>query len=60
MTILKELKKEVKELEQKPVKKCIVCGKKAVFCMRGIPQNAYCKACAEKYFKFLNYLEKLK
>jgi|GEM_PF-2364023 len=38
---------------------CIACGKKAEYCMRGLPKNTYCKACAEAYFKFLNYLDRL-
>ncbi|MFH1506687.1 MAG: hypothetical protein ABIE94_06940 [archaeon] len=60
MTTLKEVKKEANALEQRPEKKCMVCGSKAVFCMRGLPKNSYCKDCAEDHFKFLNYLEKLK
>ena len=59
MTILKEVKKEAKALEKKPEKKCIACGGKAEFCMRGVPKNTYCKDCAEEYLKFLSYLEKL-
>jgi hypothetical protein len=39
--------------------KCIVCGAKAEFCMRGIPKNTYCKDCAESYFGLLEYLDKL-
>ena len=38
---------------------CIICGKKAEYCMRGLPKNSYCRKCAEAYFKFLNYLDKL-
>lgn len=38
---------------------CIICGKKAEYCMRGLPKNTYCRECAEAYFKFLNYLDKL-
>jgi len=38
---------------------CIICGAKAEYCMRGIPKNTYCRKCAEAYFKFLNYLDKL-
>ena len=38
---------------------CILCGKKAEFCMRGLPKNTYCRKCAEAYFKFLNYLDKI-
>ncbi|MBD3209590.1 hypothetical protein GF367_04215 [Candidatus Woesearchaeota archaeon] len=47
------------EEEARPEKKCIVCGKEATHCMRGLPNNTYCKQCAQEHFKFLNYLEKL-
>jgi hypothetical protein len=40
-------------------KTCIVCGKPAEFCMRGIPENTNCKPCAKDYFKLLTYLDKL-
>ena len=40
-------------------KKCLVCGEIAEYCMRGLPNNAYCKECAQNYFKLLSYLEKL-
>ncbi|MBN1274778.1 hypothetical protein JXA12_00590 [Candidatus Woesearchaeota archaeon] len=40
-------------------KTCIVCGKEAAYCMRGLPNNTYCKQCAKEHFKFLNYLERL-
>ncbi|MFH1770189.1 MAG: hypothetical protein ABH828_01390 [archaeon] len=55
------IKKEdvLDEKETKP-KNCIVCKEPAEFCMRGIPDNCYCKACAKDYFKLLSYLEKLK
>lgn len=45
--------------KDKESSECIVCGKKAEYCMRGIPKNTYCRKCAEAYFKFLNYLDKL-
>ncbi len=51
---------EVREEENKPDKTCIVCGETAEFCMRGIPQNTYCRGCAKDYFKLLSYLEKVK
>lgn len=57
------IRKEVKDEEQKnrqQAKTCMVCGKKAEYCMRGIPKNTYCKECALDYFKFLHYLESLK
>lgn len=40
-------------------RKCMICGEPADYCMRGIPNNLYCRDCALEYFKFLNYLEKL-
>ncbi len=59
----KEIIKAVKDVEKKELKRvtkeCIVCGAKATYCMRGLPNNTYCKACAQQHFKFLNYLEKL-
>ena len=45
--------------KDKKSSKCVSCGKKAEYCMRGIPDNTYCRACAEAYFKFLNYLDKI-
>jgi len=47
-----------KEREAAP-KRCIICGAPATHCMRGLPNNTYCKACAKDYFKFLSYLERL-
>jgi hypothetical protein len=38
---------------------CIICGAKAEFCMRGLPNNTYCRECAESYFKLLDYLDHL-
>lgn len=40
-------------------KRCIICDGEAEYCMRGIPNNTYCRECALEYFKFLNYLERL-
>ncbi len=58
--IIKEVKKHELIVEkEKNGKNCVVCGKNASHCMRGIPQNTYCKDCAQEHFKFLNYLEKL-
>jgi hypothetical protein len=54
MSIVKEV---TKGLVQK--KKCIVCAKPAEFCMRGVPENTYCRECAKDYFKLLSYLEKM-
>ncbi|MBU0471035.1 MAG: hypothetical protein KKF65_00295 [Nanoarchaeota archaeon] len=56
MSIKREVKKEEKKLMQKS---CVVCNKKAELCMRGLPENTYCKECAKQYFKLLSYLEKL-
>ena len=53
-----EVKQEQKLLEQKKI--CVVCGGTAEFCMRGMPENKYCKPCAKDYFKLLGYLDKLK
>ncbi len=54
--------KEVKEavLKEKAKKKCVACGDVALLCMRGLPDNTYCKPCAKDYFKLLSYLDKLK
>lgn len=38
---------------------CISCDKVAEYCIRGLPQNTYCKDCAKAYFKLLSYLDKL-
>jgi hypothetical protein len=38
---------------------CIICSAKAEFCMRGLPNNAYCMECAESYFQLLDYLDHL-
>jgi hypothetical protein len=38
---------------------CMICGDQAEFCMRGIPENIYCKPCAEGYFKLIEYLDRL-
>ncbi|MBC8501271.1 MAG: hypothetical protein H8D38_05925 [DPANN group archaeon] len=56
MSIKREVKKEEKKLKQKT---CVVCKGPAVFCMRGLPENTYCKDCAKDYFKLLGYLDKL-
>ena len=37
----------------------MICGEPAEFCIRGIPQNQYCKGCAKGYFKLLGYLDRL-
>lgn len=49
---------EKEEREAAP-KKCIICDAPATHCMRGLPNNTYCKQCAKDYFKFLSYLERL-
>ena len=60
MSIIKEIKKYEKKLDKKTEKKsCIVCKKPAELCMRGLPENTYCKECAKEYFKLLSYLEKI-
>lgn len=51
--------KKEEETITKTKRTCIICGKSAEYCMRGIEKNAYCKDCALDYFKFLNYLEKM-
>ncbi|MFP4524125.1 MAG: hypothetical protein ACLFO2_02280 [Candidatus Woesearchaeota archaeon] len=57
------IRDEVREAAEKkgyePQKRCIICGAPATHCMRGLPNNTYCKACAKDYFKFLSYLERL-
>jgi len=57
MPKLKQKKKETKNSQSNHT--CIVCGLEAEFCMRGIPENTYCKKCAKDYFKLLSYLDKL-
>lgn len=59
--IIEEVKQEAKakQRELESTKSCIVCGKVATHCMRGLPNNTYCKDCAKDHFKFLNYLERL-
>ena len=60
LSVKREVKKAAAKLKKDSLKKsCIICGKKAEYCMRGIHNNTYCKKCAVSYFKFLNYLEKL-
>ena len=51
--------KEAEHLRGQHGKKCLVCGEQATHCMRGLPNNTYCKPCAQEHFKFLNYLERL-
>lgn len=50
----------IKEKKTTTKKECVVCSETAEFCMRGLPENTYCKGCAKDYFKLLSYLEKLK
>ncbi|MAG38724.1 hypothetical protein CMO90_01420 [Candidatus Woesearchaeota archaeon] len=61
MDIKKKVKKAENELKKGRVKEkiCVVCGKTAQYCMRGLPENKYCKECAKDYFKLLGYLDKL-
>ena len=41
-------------------RQCIVCEEKtALFCVKGIPKDCYCKDCAEEQFGELEMLEKL-
>jgi len=55
-----QVKKEEKKLEKEEnTRKCIICNAIASFCVKGMPQVCYCKECALKQFKQLNYLEKL-
>ncbi len=60
--IIREIKKTEKKQhkKKKEQKKCIICGKKAEYKVKGMPNNTYCKECAKENFKFLNYLEKIK
>ncbi len=60
LSVKLKVKQAEKKLEKNlNSKKCIICNDPAEFCMRGIPNNVYCRDCALEYFKFLNYLEKL-
>ncbi len=41
-------------------KVCFVCEKnEAKFCIKGVPNNCYCKDCAKEQFSDLSLLEKL-
>ena len=40
------------------VKKCIVCGKEAKFCVKGCAE-CYCDDCAKEYFNDMSYLQKV-
>ncbi|MBU1201421.1 MAG: hypothetical protein KJ583_06205 [Nanoarchaeota archaeon] len=55
MSIIDEVRKEEKKHHKKM---CVVCGKTAEYCMRGLPENTYCRDCAKDYFKLLGYLDK--
>jgi len=56
--ITKEVKKEEKKIDKDKPKKCIICRKEAHYYVKGIPHTCYCRECALKQFKQLNYLEK--
>ncbi len=56
--ITKEVKKEQKKIDKNKPKKCIICGAEAHYYVKGLPQTCYCRDCALKQFKQLNYLEK--
>jgi uncharacterized Fe-S cluster-containing protein len=53
----KEIKSEEGSAKDKP-RKCIICDKPAEYCVKGLPNTCYCRECALKQFKQLNYLEK--
>jgi len=62
----KEEKEEIKPEDVSEVNdilkkdsKCVMCNRAAEYCMRGLPENTYCKTCAKDYFKLLSYLDKL-
>lgn len=63
-SITKEVKKEEKKIEknkkekEEGPKKCIICGAEAHYFVKGLPHTCYCRDCALKQFKQLNYLEK--
>ena len=57
--IKEEVKQHAKELKEKPKRSCIICGKEASHCVKGMPHDAYCRDCAKEQFKFLNYLQRL-
>jgi len=60
VSVKRKVKQAEKKLKKKlNSKKCIICNETAEYCMRGIPNNVYCRECALEYFKFLNYLEKM-
>jgi hypothetical protein len=60
LSIKRKIRQAEKIFSEKiSVKRCLICGENAEYCMRGIPGNAYCRGCAQDYFKLLSYLEKL-
>ena len=56
--ITEEVKKEEQKIDKKD-KKCIICENPAEYCVKGLFNTCYCRECALKQFKQLNYLEKL-
>ena len=63
VTEKKKLEENKEEVLSNPNPKnnpsCIICSAKAEFCMRGLPNNTYCRECAEAYFGLLEYLDRL-
>ena len=39
--------------------KCVICSVQAEYCVRGVPEDCYCKECAEEFFQSLEDLDKL-
>ena len=58
-SISKEVKKEEGKIDKEKPKKCILCENPAEYCVKGVPNTCYCRECALKQFKQLNYLQKL-
>lgn len=40
------------------MKKCIICGADAVFCIKG-SSDYYCEGCAMEHFADISYLQKI-
>jgi hypothetical protein len=38
--------------------KCVICSVNAEYCIRGVPEDCYCRECAEEFFQSLEDLDK--
>jgi hypothetical protein len=46
-----------KKKAKQPV--CIICSDPAEFCVRGVPEDSYCKECASELFQTLDDLDRI-